>query len=1130
MSISLRAFHATLVTLLMLLCVGRAHAQSEFKAEIVPTVPHAQIIGALAFDHDGSHLVSGDWNGLVKIWDTRTRQLLRTYEKNLDDVNALAFSPSGKEIVIGDKYTGNFKLIDAASGREILRFQGSESAILSVAFSPDGKLLASGHEKNGAKIWDVASGRLLFDLVGHSGGVYSVAFTPDGKQLLTASFDKSIRVWDVATGKVIRSLTGASAWQFLKNFTGSGPDRDEDVFRSIAISPDGKWAVSGSWGHVRNVKLWDMAAGKLVRVFEGQSESVMTVAFSTDGRHVFAAGDYGKVVMWDAATGEIAHVFAPHVELMPLHAMAVSPDGKVFATGVGQHDWEAGPDLWDISSGLSSGGFGTSLRQGLDLALTPDGRRLVAAADDGAAVWDAVAGRLIRTFGNHEKEVGAVAISRDGKLVLTGAGDNLVKLWDVTSGALIKTFRGHDNSVERVALSPDAKLAASGSSIDGIIKVWDLDSGVELATLRRHVASIRALDFSADGRSLVSGSWDGSVIVWDLVTGAVRFDLNWENRRLFNPQREDSSQSSRAISWAGFSADGERILALTHSGVLSAWDAHSGAELMNKPAIANYVPHWAVSHDGKYIFWGGGIGSITMTDADTGQKVKELPEEDRAGGHAIATSGDDRRLASIGSDRTIRIWDTASGALLLSLFNGANDEWIALTPQGFFNASSPKAGSLLSVVRGLEATSIGQTWQSLFAPDLVRESLAGDPDGEVKRAGEVINLDKVVNSGPAPLAEITSRAPDSKSDVDLVTVTARITDRGRGVGRIEWRVNGVTTAVTGAPTGTGPSYEMKQTLALDPGENAIEVVAYNARNLLASLPAQTTIIYAGPADAAKPKLYLLAIGIDTYHDKGWTPPGSTRPQYFPPLSLAVGDAKMVAEAFKSAGEGLYGEVRVRTALDAEATGAGLDRIVRDIAAEINPRDTFILFAAAHGYSNNGRFYLIPQDYQGGTDPEALMRRAISQERLQDWIANRITAKKALILLDTCESGALTDGYSHSRTDAPASEAAIGRLHEATGRPVLTAAAEGKPAFEGFHGHGVFTWSLIDALFHGDTNGDGLIELSELSAHVESTVPKISAEMNGRGAAEVIAELVTEPHQTAHFGYMGGDFPVARRLQ
>src|SRR5262249_43504843 len=153
---------------------------------------------------------------------------------------------------------------------------------------------------------------------------------------------------------------------------------------------------------------------------------------------------------------------------------------------------------------------------------------------------------------------------------------------------------------------------------------------------------------------------------------------------------------------------------------------------------------------------------------------------------------------------------------------------------------------------------------------------------------------------------------------------------------------------------------------------------------------------------------------------------------------------------------------------------------------------FVMFAAAHGISNNGRFYLIPQDHQGGDNPEALASRAIGQERLQDWIANRIKAKKAIILLDTCESGALVSGYTRSRTDAPASEAAIGRLHEATGRPVLTAAAAGKAAFEGYKSHGVFTFALMDALHQGDSNGNGLIELSELVMHVQGLVPKLSA--------------------------------------
>jgi len=291
-----------------------------------------------------------------------------------------------------------------------------------------------------------------------------------------------------------------------------------------------------------------------------------------------------------------------------------------------------------------------------------------------------------------------------------------------------------------------------------------------------------------------------------------------------------------------------------------------------------------------------------------------------------------------------------------------------------------------------------------------------------------------------------------------------------------------------------------------------------------------TINFTGQADLTKPKLYILAIGINAYVDRGWRPPGESNTLAFSPLALAVKDATTFGDDMKRASADLYADVHLTILRDTEATRANLDKVVRRLAGEIHPRDTFILFAAAHGKSEGGRFYLIPQDYDGGSDPAALAKRAIDQNQLQDWLANRIKAKKAIILLDTCESGALVAGYSRSRTDAPASEAALGRLHEATGRPVLTAAAEGSPAFEGYQGHGVFTWSLLDALRNGDRNGNGTIELSELVAHVQDLVPKISAKLNGRGLVAVAVRGSTGEQQSARFGSKGEDFVLARRLQ
>jgi uncharacterized caspase-like protein len=176
-----------------------------------------------------------------------------------------------------------------------------------------------------------------------------------------------------------------------------------------------------------------------------------------------------------------------------------------------------------------------------------------------------------------------------------------------------------------------------------------------------------------------------------------------------------------------------------------------------------------------------------------------------------------------------------------------------------------------------------------------------------------------------------------------------------------------------------------------------------------------------------------------------------------------------------------------------------------------------------------------------TRREPLADKAIGQNQLQDWVANRIKARKALILLDTCESGALVAGYTKSRVDTPASEAAIGRLHEATGRPVLTAAASGKVALEGYKGHGIFTWALLDALNKGDTNRNGTIELSELAAQVQAEVPRRSAELRGDKAAseaDRAALRLFEPtdttryaafRQSARFGSRGENFVVARQL-
>lgn len=1066
-------------------------------------------------------VVGGNWHNAlnVNLWDLNTgREIFRNSFPGTGrfsvstDFGVLALSGydfKDKQVAIIDPYSGSIqKIIDYCPAQDLV-------------LSPDGKTLYT-IDGSTIEVWDVSTGRKTSYISVREVYEPRLSITPDGKNLLylasgelnvIALSDKKSRLLMQSTQLDLQSLciSQDSKLVLLTHNDQSNQLIDLDKGKTVNNFP-GSAIFAGSKSCIylmsNTLNSYDIATGKS-RVISKVLEGFCTLFSSQDGSFLVSATgmhindnqEISKLSAWDLRSGE--QLFAGQSVSDRINCIIFSASRDTFFRGgedgnITKHELGTGIQLGQMG--------GEKVRYGL-LEVSPNEELGLVSQDDKLIIWRLNDGNLISSYAYEGASITAACFDPNSDAVIYAllylqASDHPeysykhlphteVMRYDLESRKSVMLYETDEISIKHLYFQETrlfglaSKLLIENDEEWDLIQELDIESGKTLNTYRGQYRLSDSIHASPDGKIIASGGISGTLI--------------WNRGQ--SKHRNNFSGYSRPINVVRVSPDGRRVVGLAET--CNIWDMKSGLQIRDI-SMGTFVVANDFNYKGNLVVTGGLDFKLRVFEAEYGNLRHTLSGHNSFIQSVRCFPASDRVL-SASSDGSIRLWDIDEGRQIAQYMFFSQDKWICMISEGYFNASNNGAQHL-SVQVGKSVYSMDSFFETYYRPDIVRIKIA---DGDI---GSLAS--KPFNPGLYPPPKVRmwfetasgcwteAHLLDDRNWSGNIRVKVEVLDAGGGIREVRIYQNGkvVEFEQRGLVKQSQDKLSRIYTIKLMSGDNTIRALAYSD-DLSESNPVNA-VLHCAQASGSPPDLYIMAIGIDDYKNIRYK------------LNHSTDDSRGFVESIRSGAQRVFGSIEIVEIYNEHADKINVIAKLDELASKIGPDDVFILFYAGHGIaleeSDKPEFFFVLRNVTQMSDISQCSQYGLSGIELREKL-KIIQAKKQLLFIDACNSGAFAESFA---LRGAAEENALAKLSKATGISVYAATTSEQMASEHQKlGHGIFSYTLIEALSGKAVNLDGQISNYSLKSYLDFRVPQLSKQYRG-----------TEQYPTTFS--VGQEYPIA----